>query len=134
MTKKKVISLWHTKQEIFFLIVLAPEKSQTVDFVLLRYLSSALAKLIPRARGLRPQVCAFPVPSISASFKAECHLDGGGQVWGWGKDLKTTKPFPDFRLRGHPVAAPCLAGAREASSPSLTTLFLILFPGLCLGY
>jgi len=51
-----------------------------------------------------------------------------------GKDVKTTKSFPDFRLRGHPVAAPCQAEAREASSPFSIAPFLTLFSGLCLGY
>lgn len=68
---------------VFPLIILTPEKSQTLNSVLFRYLSSALTKLIPRARGLCPQVCASLVLSVSASSRAERYLDGGGQVLGW---------------------------------------------------
>lgn len=47
-----------------------------------------------------------------------------GRIWG-GEDLKPTKSFPNFRLRGHPVALPWQAEAREASFPFSLTPFLI---------
>lgn len=107
----------------FSLIVLT-KKNKKMYFFLFKYLSSALTKLISRARGICPQVCAFPVLSVSVTFKLVLHW-----LWqagfGGGKDVKTTTSSPDFRLKGHPVAAPCQAEAREASFLRSSTLDII---------
>lgn len=114
----------------FSLIVLT-KKNKKMYFFLFKYLSSALTKLISRARGIRPQVCAFPVLSVSVSFKLVLHW-----LWwagfGGGKMLKLQHLSLISDLKGTLLLLH--VKLRPGRPPFSVVPLSILFPNLCLRH
>lgn len=125
--KKKVLSLWSTKQDFFFSYCFNTRKITNCTFCSLRIFISSIDKADTKSqsRVLFWSSLSLQVLGLSAVLMVGRFCNG--------KELKTTKSSPDFRRKGHLLAAPHQAEAREVSSPFSITLCLVLLPGLCLG-